>query len=116
MDQWDNRITRMNDLYKNMKKNHFWLTSADDYVFAAVLATTDLDLHQMDFRIEKCYNLLNQEGFWKGNDLQSLSHMLAIGEEEDIDKCKRAMKLYYGLKSENCKLQYRKQLEYYNLR
>ena len=51
-------------------------------------------------------NLLNQEGFWKGNDLQSLSHILAIGEEEDIDKCKRAMKLYFGLKSEKCRLQY----------
>ncbi|MBC8063124.1 MAG: DUF4003 domain-containing protein [Clostridiaceae bacterium] len=106
MDQWSNRILRMNDLYKNMKKNHFWLTSPDDYVFAAVLATTDLDLLQMDSEIEKCYKLLNQEGFHKGNDLQSLSHILAIGEELNIDKCKRAMKLYLGLKSEKCKLQY----------
>jgi hypothetical protein len=89
-----------------MKHNHFWLTSADDYVFASVLATTDLDLKQLDLEVEKCYTLLNQDGFHTGNDLQSLSHILAIGEESNIDKCKNAMKLYLGLKSEKCKLQY----------
>ena len=106
MDQWSIRITRMFNLYKNMRTNHFWLTAPDDYVFAAVLATTDLDLQQVDSEIEKCYYLLNQEGFHKGKDIQALSHVLAIGEEIYIDKCKRAMKLYSGLKSEKCKLQY----------
>ena len=96
----------MNNLYENMKHNHFWLTSADDYVFASVLATTDLDLKQLDLEVEKCYTLLKQDGFHTGNDLQSLSHILAIGEEYNIDKCKNAMKLYLGLKSEKCKLQY----------
>ncbi len=106
MDQWNGRIERMDNLYKNMKKNHFWLTSSDDYVLAAVLATTDLDLQQMDFQIEKCYTLLNQEGFYKCNELQSLSHILAIGEEDSMEKCKRAMKLFSGLKKKKCKLQY----------
>lgn len=106
MNQWDNRISRMNNFYKNMKKNHFWLTSSDDYVFAAVLAVTDLDLEVMDGKIEKCYSLLNGDGFYKGNDLQTLSHILAIGEEEDMDKCDKAVKLYHGLKAKKCKVQY----------
>ncbi len=29
-----------------MKKNHPWLTTADDYVLAAVLATSDLDIEK----------------------------------------------------------------------
>jgi len=106
LEQWECRINRMEHFYEKMKKNHFWLTSADDYVFAAVLATTDLDIEGTAERIESCYRLLNEKGLYKGNDLQTLSHILAIGEEEVNLKCSKAMKLYQGLKDKKCKLQY----------
>lgn len=105
-EQWDLRIQRMRGFYDKMKENHFWLTSSDDYVFAAVLAVTDLDIEQTSQRIENCYNLLNKERFYKGNDLQTLSHILAIGEEEDSYKCSKAVRLYNKLSDEKCKLQY----------
>ena len=104
--EWDNRIDRMNAFYKKMKENHFWLTSADDYVFAAVLATTELDVQDTSDKIEACYSLLNHEGLHKSNDLQTLSHVLALGEEEVNVKCDKAIKLYLGLKDKKCKLQY----------
>ena len=105
-DQWDYRIKRMRHFYDNMKKNHFWLTSADDYVFAAVLATTDLEVEGTSEKIEGCYRLLNEKGFYKGNDLQTLSHILALGEEEIKVKCSKTMELYEGLKEKKMKLQY----------
>jgi hypothetical protein len=105
-EQWDNKIQKMRGFYDKMKKNHFWLTSSDDYVFAAVLAASDLDIEQTSQRIENCYNLLSKEKFYKGNDLQTLSHILAIGEEEDSYKCSKAVRLYNKLSDEKCKLQY----------
>ncbi|WP_411681627.1 DUF4003 family protein [Clostridium thailandense] len=51
-----------------------------------------------------CYNALNREGFWKGNDLQTLSHVLALGEEAVEEKCLKANRLYNKLIDEKCKL------------
>ncbi len=105
-DQWNHKFQRMDEFYRSMKENHFWLTSTDDYVFAAVLATTDLDVKETMGKVEECYKALNQEGFWKGNDLQTLSHIMALGEESAYEKCKKANSLYNKLKDEKCKLKY----------
>ena len=103
MSDWDFRLRRMEAFYKNMKSNHFWLTSPDDYVFAAVLATTDMDVDGTSKRIENCYSILNSLGFYKGNDLQTLSHVLALGEAEDEGKCRKARELFTKLKNNKCK-------------
>lgn len=103
MADWDFRLRRMEAFYKNMKSNHFWLTSPDDYVFAAVLATTDLEVDATSKRIENCYSILNSLGFYKGNDLQTLSHVLALGESEDEAKCRKARELFVKLKDRKCK-------------
>jgi hypothetical protein len=105
-DQWDEKIDRMIQFYDKMKENHFWITSADDYVFAAVLGSTDLNVSETTYNMERCYNYLNNEGFYKGNYLQTLSHILAIGEETVEEKCSKAVKLHNRLKEQGCKLQY----------
>ena len=103
---WAEKLHRMNSFYENMKKNHFWLTSADDYVFAAVLGATNLNVDETSSRIEECYQILNASGFYKGNDLQTLSHILALGEEPVKDKCNKAVNLYHKLAENKCKLNY----------
>ena len=105
-DQWNYRIKRMKEFYESMKKKHFWLTSHDDYVFAAVLATTDLEVAKTSEKIEDCYGTLNKKGFYKGNDLQTLSHILALGEEGIEEKCSKAIKLNAALLDKECKLKY----------
>lgn len=104
--QWDFKIMRIKAFFAKMKENHFWITSHNDYVFAAILGISDLELEETTEKIESCYRDLNEEGFWKGNDLQTLSHILALGEEETERKCKKAYELYHSLKEVNCKLQY----------
>jgi hypothetical protein len=103
-DQWNCKLQRMDEFYRSMKEKHFWLTSTDDYVFAAVLATTDLDVKETMVKVEECYKSLNKEGFSKGNDLQTLSHIMALGEETAYEKCTKANSLYNKLKDEKCKL------------
>jgi hypothetical protein len=105
-EQWNEKVDRMRDFYSRMKENHFWLTSADDYVFAAVLASTDLNVADTTQNMEYCYNYLNREGFYKSNELQTLSHILAIGEEDNKEKCNKAIEIYRKLKEKDCKLQY----------
>lgn len=106
MYEWDYKIRRTREFFDNMKKNHFFLTSADDYVFAAVLALTDLQVEETSRKIEECYKYLNNEGFYKGNNLQTLSHVLAIGEEMIEEKCNKAVNLYNKLKEVKCKIEY----------
>jgi hypothetical protein len=103
---WDHTISRTEQFYKKMKQNHFWLTSSDDYVFAAVLGTTSLDPEETSEKIEDCYNTLYRDGLYRGNYLQTLSHVLALGEEEVSVKCSKAMTLYHGLKDRHCTLRY----------
>ncbi len=102
----DHTIIRTKEFYDKMKENHPWLTSSNDYVFAAVLAVTDSEIAATSRKIEECYSYLSKEGFYKGNDLQTLSHILAIGEEATEEKCDKAVKLYKKLKAIKCKLLY----------
>lgn len=99
-------IERMKIFYSIMKENHFWLTSQDDYIYAAILGASELEPEVSMKKVEDCYNKLNQEGFWKGNDLQSLSHILAFGEADISETCSKALRLYEILKKDKCKLQY----------
>ncbi|WP_243277756.1 DUF4003 family protein [Clostridium yunnanense] len=104
--QWNKSIERMTRYYDGMKKNHFWITSADDYVYAAILATTDFDIEETLSKIEKYYDVLSKDGFYKGNSLQTLSHILALSEEDVQENCRRTVALYEKLKGEKCKLRY----------
>ncbi|GFP76905.1 DUF4003 family protein [Clostridium fungisolvens] len=104
--QWNKNVERMIKFYEGMKKNHFWITSPDDYVYAAILATTDFDIEETLNKIEKYYDVLNKDGFYKGNALQTLSHILALSEGNVEDNCRRTIALYKKLKGEKCKLRY----------
>ncbi len=105
-DTLEYRISRMREFYNNMKENHFWLTSDNDYIFAAILGISDLDINQTNIKIETCYKILNNRGLAKGNDLQTLSHILALGDEDEEIKCTRAIELYQSMAKEKCKLHY----------
>ena len=105
-EDWDHRIDRMKAFYSKMREKHFWITSTDDYVHAAILATTDMDVDSTSEEIESCYHTLNKGGMYKGNYLQTLSHVLALGEEETRLKCHKAIKIFKELKDRKCNLNY----------
>ncbi|OJV64787.1 MAG: hypothetical protein BGO41_14430 [Clostridiales bacterium 38-18] len=73
-------------IYQQMKKNHPFLTSGDDYSMSVLLAASEVDLG----RIEEAYEKLNIKGFYKGNELQRLSHILALSNrsiDELVEIC-----------------------------
>lgn len=68
--------------YDYMKKNHMFLTGSEDVSAAAMIAITKTDFDEAFDEafdeIEESYKLLKNKGFWTGNNLQSLSHVLVL--------------------------------------
>lgn len=71
-------IDRSISFYKGMKSNHFFLTSSSDYPLAVLLAYEEGSVEELLETMEHYYDYLAQNGFWKGNDLQFLSHILSL--------------------------------------
>lgn len=88
--------------YDSMKEEHRFITSADDYGFAAMLAMTDKPVNLTVLEMENCYRIL-KENFSYSNAVQSLSHVLVFSEEEAQAKCSRVVELYQALKNRKCK-------------
>ncbi|RJS61236.1 DUF4003 family protein [Bacillus sp. PK3_68] len=68
-------------IHKKMRKNHYFLTSQDDYPLSILLARQDQG--ELIDKIEFYYSKLSEGPFWKGNDLQLLSHILAQSNSND---------------------------------
>ncbi|WP_430493963.1 DUF4003 family protein [Rossellomorea marisflavi] len=90
-------------LYKRMAKEHLFLTGHSDYPFAVLLATKEQE--NIVSYIESFYDQLNHEGFRKGNDLQTMSHILSLQEEEGPEALiSRVLGVYDALRSEGIRM------------
>lgn len=96
-------IKRAKGFYDAMKREHRYLTSMDDYGYAAMLSASDLEIEPAIHEMEACFLLLKKY-FGKGNALQSLTHILALGEEEAQIKCLRTIEIFETLNRKGCKL------------
>jgi uncharacterized protein Yka (UPF0111/DUF47 family) len=95
-------IDRAKEFYDSMKREHKFLTSSDDYGYVAMLANTDIEVSKAIKEMESCYKLL-KKNFGVGNELQSLTHVLAMGEEQAESKCDRVLKVFESLNRKGCK-------------
>lgn len=90
-------VQRTRTIYNRMKAVHPFLTSGEDSAFAALLALSGLDDLRIEEEMEACFNLL-KPSFFSGDAVQSLSHILALGESTAQQKCGRVMALFDYLK------------------
>lgn len=93
---------RTREIYNRMKAAHPFLTSGEDSAFAALLALSGLDDVRIEQEMELCYSLL-KPSFFSGNAVQSLSHVLALGEGDVQIRCGKALHLYRYLKERGYK-------------
>ncbi len=100
--RYDEIAARTRRIYELMKKEHPFLTSGEDCVFAALLALSDMTDEQITEETEHCYRLLKQQ-FFSSNAVQSLSHVLALGEGCAEDKCRTTIELFNALKANGYK-------------
>ncbi|MGL5351906.1 MAG: DUF4003 family protein [Clostridium sp.] len=87
----DEAIRKTRYAYDKMKKNHFFLTSSDDVMASAMIAMNSNDLEKTFEESEECYKILNNRGFFKGNNLQALSNILCFAEGTPEEKCNKVI-------------------------
>lgn len=90
--------------YDLMKENHMFLTSQEDICSAALIATTSDNLDETFIDMEKCYSILRHNGFWAGNNLQALTHILSLFEGTPEDKSNKVIMLNKTLKKHSTPL------------
>ncbi len=90
-------VTRAKAFFDAMKEEHRFLTTADDYTFAALLALSEKEVNPTIREIESCYHWLKND-FRNSNAVQSLAQVLSFNEETMQEKCKRVVDLYQALK------------------
>lgn len=100
----DISIERTRYVYDFMKKNHPFLTSSDDYCRAALIAINSKDLDNDLEYIENCYNIFNSKGFYKSNNLQSLSHIMVFDKNKSEESLNKVLRIKRLLEKNDCKI------------
>jgi len=90
---------RTRSFYDEMKANHRFQIGSDDYIFAAMLALSDLDVHQGANKVKSIFIRLKEEfsRFSSRNSLLTLAQMLALGGSTEqcaynVSKLNRALR------------------------
>ena len=100
--EYSTYVAKTNAIYEQMKEKHRWLTSDEDMPFAAILAVSDIEISKLIDEMESCYTIL-KGSFSDSNAVQSLSHVLALGDMPSETKCARVEQIFDALKKQNHK-------------
>ncbi|MBO4384468.1 MAG: DUF4003 family protein [Clostridia bacterium] len=84
---------RAKRIYKRMRREHPFLTGAEDSVFALLLALDPRSDDELIDDMDECYRLLDLR-FPKGNGMQAASHVLALANGSPRDKADRMIELF----------------------
>lgn len=79
-DQYQKTVERTKAFYDLMKAKHPFLTGRDDYIFAAMLGLSGIEVKRGVERMEQLYAALKPE-FLSGNSVQALTQVLVLGED-----------------------------------
>ena len=85
------------EIYELMRKNHPFLTSEEDIVYAILFALGGERCSDSIIEMERIYNGLKKK-FRSSNDLQALSHVLALCDGDADEKCEKAVALFDSLR------------------
>lgn len=90
------------NIYNRMKKDHPFLTSGEDAVYAVLMAVSEKNDEILMDEMEVCYKKL-KERFSASNEVQALAHILAIAEGSAQEKCNKVVALYDALRTSEVK-------------
>ncbi len=96
-DRYEKVIFKAKDIYDRMKHEHPFLTSGEDGPFAAMLALDAKTPEVLIQESERCFKFL-KGNFSSRNAVQGLSFIMAMGEGDSLEKCRRFMDIYTTFK------------------
>ena len=71
-------VERLATIYRRWRREHRWLTGSSDLPAAALHAAREVPVEVLAADVERAYARLNDAGFRRGNQLQLVSHLLAV--------------------------------------
>lgn len=95
-EQAEDVAKRSKEIYNRMKQEHPFLTSSEDSGFAVLLSFSEKTTDALITDMEQCYKILKQH-FHNSNPVQSVSHVLMLGNGSSEEKCERLVALFKGL-------------------
>ena len=98
----EEKAGRGREIYNRMRKEHPFLTSSEDSVFAVMMAFSAQDNDALIEDMEACYTALRAR-FFRGNALQAASHVLAMRDGNAQEKADRVIALYDSLRQAGIK-------------
>ncbi|WP_458125332.1 DUF4003 family protein [Paenibacillus sp. Z3-2] len=101
-DQFQHMVERAKSFYAGMKAEHRFLTGQDDYIFAAMLALSDLNVDSGVVRMEQLYHELKPE-FSSRNSVQALTQVLVLGDDSP-DASARVIALNEAFRKRNLRM------------
>ena len=101
-DQAAKMAEKARTIYNKMKKDHPFLTSGEDSVYAVLMAVSEKSDEALMEEMEVCYKKL-KESFSASNEVQALAHVLSIAEGGAEEKCKKVVALYDALRDAEVK-------------
>jgi hypothetical protein len=99
---YQNAVTRTREFYDGMKTRNFFTTGHDDYIFAAMLGISDIEIAEGTERVAQLVDRLKSE-FWNKNSVQTLSQVLTLGNSCD-ETVERVFSLRDKLRANKIKL------------
>ena len=103
--KYEEICARTRRIYDLMKREHPFLTSSEDSIFATMLALTPRGDEEIVSEVETCYGIL-KESFLDKNAVQSLSHVLALSDDgmrSPQERCRDTVRLFEALKEKKYK-------------
>lgn len=96
-ERYDEVSERTRVIYDRMRKEHPFLTTGDDCVFAALMAVLPRTDDEMIEDAAKCYDILKRS-FPSGNALQALSHVTVLLNGDAEEKCEKTVRAFNMIK------------------
>ncbi len=103
-ERYEEIADRTKEIYDRIKKEHPFLTSAEDCSFCTLLALSEKSVEELVTEAECCYRFLTEHTRYPNNSVQSLSHVLALYDGTAEEKCEKTIELYETLQA--CGLKY----------
>ena len=100
--QVEEKTARGKEIYQRMKKEHPFLTGGEDSVFAVLMAFSEKTDDELISDMEACYQALKAR-FHIGNEVQTVSHVLAMTDGESEKKAQRVIDLYKAVRDAGVK-------------
>ena len=102
-ERYEEIVDRTKEIYDRIKREHPFLTSAEDSSFCTLLALSEKSTEELVTEAEACYRFFTEHTRYPKNSVQSLSHVLALYDGTAEEKCAKVMELYETLKARGLK-------------